>query len=270
VRYLGVDLAWGERARTGLAVLDSGGRLVHAATVKSDEEIVSFANTHAAGSGVAAIDAPLIVPNETGRRVAERLVAERFARFGAGPYPANRGNPLFWPVPRGARIAARLGWELDPSVRPGPGHWTTIEVFPHPACIALFGLSHILPYKNRHGRSVAVRTAAFAQLLGHIEEFLGRTLRPGGCARWREIRHAAAAAMRQADLERIEDEVDAVICAYLAWLWHRHPASCWVLGDGRGGYIVTPRLADHRAGAGGSVQPRAAGSPDRPGRVGPG
>jgi hypothetical protein len=55
---------------------------------------------------VAAVDAPLVVPNETGRRPCEALVGQWFARFGAGAYPANRGNPCFLPQPRGARLAA--------------------------------------------------------------------------------------------------------------------------------------------------------------------
>ena len=37
--FVGVDLAWGERKPTGLAVLDDKGRLVHVSTVRTDDEI---------------------------------------------------------------------------------------------------------------------------------------------------------------------------------------------------------------------------------------
>ena len=38
-RFLGVDLAWGERNRTGLAVLDGAGRLIASTAVHTDAEI---------------------------------------------------------------------------------------------------------------------------------------------------------------------------------------------------------------------------------------
>jgi len=243
VRYLGLDLAWGERARTGIAALDGDGRLVTCACVRSDGEIVAFAAEHAPGDCVLAIDAPLIVPNETGQRAAERLVAERFGRYAAGAYPANRASPLFNPVPRALRLADRLGCQTDPKAGAGPGKRVAIEVYPHSASIVLFGLDRRLPYKAKQGRSFAVRAEAFARLIGYVEDRLAEPLRAAGCQRWRELAALAAAARHPADIERIEDEVDAVTCAYLAWLWHANPPSCWVLGDVTTGYIITPRLA---------------------------
>ncbi len=43
-RYIGVDLAWGQRNRTGLAVLDDVGRLVESSSVRTDAEIVTIVN----------------------------------------------------------------------------------------------------------------------------------------------------------------------------------------------------------------------------------
>ena len=37
--YLGIDLAWADKQRTGLAVLDDEARLLHLSTVRTDEEI---------------------------------------------------------------------------------------------------------------------------------------------------------------------------------------------------------------------------------------
>jgi predicted RNase H-like nuclease len=244
VPFIGLDLAWGERARTGIAALDRDGRLVACACVRSDDEIIAFVARHAPGDCVLAIDAPLIVPNQTGQRVAERLIAQRFGRFAAGAYPANRASPLFNPVPRALRIARRLGCDPDPTAGAGPGKRVAIEVYPHSASIVLFGLDRTLPYKGRQGRAFAVRAAAFTRLIGHVGDRFADPLRPADCDRWRELAALASAASRPADIERIEDEVDAVICAYLAWLWHASPESCWVLGNVTTGYIVTPRLPD--------------------------
>lgn len=64
--YLGMDLAWGPRARTGLAALDPSGRLVASCSVRTDDEIAAFVAHHSPGETVAAVDAPLVVPNTTG------------------------------------------------------------------------------------------------------------------------------------------------------------------------------------------------------------
>lgn len=52
----------------------------------------------------------------------------------------------------------------------------------------------------------------------------------------------AGHATRQVDLDRIEDEIDAILCAHLAWLWHGQRASMLVFGDVASGCIVTPAL----------------------------
>ena len=40
MHFVGVDLAWGERKPTGLAVLDGRGRLLHVSTLRTDDEII--------------------------------------------------------------------------------------------------------------------------------------------------------------------------------------------------------------------------------------
>ena len=61
MHFVGVDLAWGERKPTGLAVLDDEGRLVHVSTARTDEEIVAALAPYVEGDCLVAIDAPLIV-----------------------------------------------------------------------------------------------------------------------------------------------------------------------------------------------------------------
>ena len=240
--YVGIDLAWGERARTGLALLDHDGRLVRSTSVRTDEEISDFLGVRDPGHRlVVAIDAPLVVPNETGQRPCEREVGARFARFHAGAYPANRANPAFRPQPRGARLADAFGWDMDPGATAGAGRSVAIEVYPHPAMIVLFGLDRVLPYKSRRGRDPGTRRLAFASLLGHLERVCGPRLDLSGNARWRDLRRVVEGATRQVDLERIEDEIDAILCAYVAWMWVNERDRMEVLGDFRHGYIVVPR-----------------------------
>jgi predicted RNase H-like nuclease len=239
-RYVGVDLAWGERNRTGLAVLDHVGRLLESVTVRTDDEIARFVDRHPTDTLVAAVDAPLVVPNDTGRRPCEAAVGELFGRFGAGAYPANRSRADFVPEPRGARLAARLGWEMDPTVRPAAGRRVCVEVYPHPAMISLFRLEYVIPYKVKRRRDLPSLKTSYARLLHHIENTCGAVLALPDSPRWRELRATAVGASRKSDLERIEDEVDAIFCAYLAWLWATDPDQMIVLGDYAAGYIVTP------------------------------
>jgi predicted RNase H-like nuclease len=244
VIYVGLDLAWGERARSGLAVLNEAGRLVESASVRSDEEIASFIDQHKSRTLVAAIDAPLVVPNQYGRRPCEALVSELFGRYRAGAYPANRGNPIFFPEPRGARLATRFGWDVDPSVRPAAGRSVAIEVYPHPAMVSLFSLELVIPYKGKRGRDIDGLKAAYEALFTNMEATCGELLALRSSGQWSALRSVAAAATRKFELEAIEDEIDAIFCAYLAWLWTTSNETMMVLGDFATGYIVTPAVPD--------------------------
>lgn len=237
--YLGIDLAWGERNRTGLAALDPGGVLVASTSVRTDDELAGFVEQHAPGEVVVAIDAPLVVPNATGRRDCESLVQAEFGRYDAGAHSSNRSHVWFDP-PRGETLARRFGWEVDPDVPPGAGRSVAIEVYPHPAMVTLFDLTRVLPYKNKPGRTTSSRRAAFSALLDAMEVLCDEPLRLSGCERWADIRAAAEEAERPMHLAAVEDEVDAIFCAYLAWLWGRRDPRLRVLGDVDRGYIVVP------------------------------
>ncbi|HEY1134039.1 MAG TPA: DUF429 domain-containing protein, partial [Nocardioides sp.] len=63
MHLVGVDLAWGERAPSGIAVLDERGRLLSTAAVTTDDEIDAVVAPYVAGDVVVAFDAPLVVRN---------------------------------------------------------------------------------------------------------------------------------------------------------------------------------------------------------------
>src|SRR5215210_3985075 len=101
MHFVGVDLAWGERKPTGLAVLDDEGHLLHVSAVRTDDEVVGTLAPYTAGGCVVAIDAPLIVANASGNRPAEAALNRDFARFDAGAHPSNTGKPEFRDGTRG-------------------------------------------------------------------------------------------------------------------------------------------------------------------------
>jgi predicted RNase H-like nuclease/ppGpp synthetase/RelA/SpoT-type nucleotidyltranferase len=243
VFHIGVDLAWGTKRPTGLAVLDESGRLVHVSTVHTDEEIQAALSSYAEGDCLVAIDAPLIVRNETGNRPAEQALNKDFARFDAGAHPANTGKPEFSGTPRGAALCHALGLDMNP--RSGRGR-RAIEVYPHPATVALFGLGRTLKYKQKPGRDLDLLRAELLALMGFIEGLAEGDppldLDGHGVSGWAELRRQVETATRKSQLRVAEDQVDAVVCAYVALFAARRPEATTTYGDLETGYIVTPTL----------------------------
>jgi predicted RNase H-like nuclease len=231
--YLGIDLAWSTRARSGLAVVDDTGRLLESTSVVTDADLKTWIGRWP-DLRVIGIDAPLIVPNELGSRECEQAIGRAFGQYDAGAYPSNRTNPLFDP-PRALRLAEHFGWHLDPG---NPTRPLALEIYPHAGMVGLFRLGRVLPYKARPTRSVADRKQAFHRMCDLFEELPALRLRESG--RWSELRQAMDEAQRPFHLARVEDEVDAIFCAHLAWLWDHRPGALQVYGDPVAGLIVAP------------------------------
>jgi predicted RNase H-like nuclease/ppGpp synthetase/RelA/SpoT-type nucleotidyltranferase len=238
MHFVGVDLAWGDRQPTGLAVLDEDAHLLHVSTVRTDEEIRTALTPYVEGPCLVAIDAPLIVTNPTGSRPAEQALSKDFRRFEAGTHPSNTGKPEFANGTRGARICKMLGLDMDP--RSGRRR-RAIEVYPHPATVVLFGLGKTLKYKAKPGRSLDLLRSELLLLMDHVERLVttDRT--------WRDLRTRVETATRKVDLRQVEDQVDAVVCAYVALFAERWPERTTTYGDLERGYIVTPTLPDAHA-----------------------
>ncbi len=237
---VGVDLAWGEKKPTGLAVLDERGHLVHVSAAGPDEEVVAALEPFVAGDCLVAVDAPLVVRNATGNRPAEAALNRDFARFDAGAHPANTGKREFSGVPRGARISSSLGLDMNP--RSGRSR-RAIEVYPHPATVALFRLGRTLKYKNKPGRTFEQLRGELLTLMGLLEGLVDATpAMDVRCPVWAALSAAAESAVRKSQLRVVEDQVDAVVCAYVALLAVRDPARTTTYGDFETGYIVTPTL----------------------------
>jgi len=239
--FVGLDLAWGENNQTGVAVIDSDGRLLHVGAAQDDASIEAAIAPYVSDECLVAIDAPLIVNNPTGHRPCEAALNRDFQRFDAGARPAYADKPEFRD-PRGARIATMLGLDMDPG---STASRRAIEVYPHPATVVLFELKKILKYKRGPFED---RHRELLQLMTLIEGLDGASprLRANRSVAWVELRRRVEAATRPGQLDRDEDPVDAVVCAYVALYWNNRPEDVTVYGDFATGYIVTPTLpTDH-------------------------
>ena len=237
MQVAGIDLAWGNRARTGVALTDERGALLKSASVTTDEQIADFL----ADSSVAviALDAPIIVTNPSGMRDCERDLSKDFRRFHAGTHPTNMSRPSMQPMPRAKRLVLEHGWSTDVELSPGPMSPVALEVYPHSSMVGLFGLDRVLEYKAKSGRTLEMRKAQFTELMGYIVRHCDETLRLAESSRWHELTDAAAEASKQSHFNLIEDEIDAIFCAYVAWVFATAPATLVTYGDPATGVIVT-------------------------------
>lgn len=254
MHFVGLDLAWGEKNSTGVAVVGADGRLLHIGAAQDDASIETAVAPYVSDDCLVAIDAPLIVKNPTGHRPCEAALNRDFHRFEAGARPAFAGKPEFID-PRGARIATALTLDMNPMSNSSR---RAIEVYPHPATIVLFGLEKTLKYKKG---SFEGRQSQLLRLMTLIERLDTATprLRVNHNVSWVELRKRVAAATRPGQLDRDEDPVDAVVCAYVALYSYHRPEDVTVYGDFATGYIVTPTLQPDLASP---PRRRAATQPD--------
>jgi predicted RNase H-like nuclease len=243
--FIGVDLAWSPRNPTGAAALrgDAGGaELIDHALLGDDRSIVDYVARHAGeGPAIVAVDAPLWVPNQDGRRPGETELGRAFGRYQAGAHPANRRLLAFDGVVRGEALVAALaqcGFTHAPEVVAGAPTRQVIEVFPHPAMVALFGLHRTLKYKAKPGRTADLRLGEWRRYQRHLDALAqdDPPLRGQAALTARDV-----AALRGRRLKDYEDQVDALMCAYIGLYAFRWGMSrCQVFGTFEGGYIFTP------------------------------
>lgn len=239
--FVGLDLAWGERRPSGIAVVDNDGRLVEVQAAGDDVSIAAILRPYVDDECLVGIDAPLIVTNPTGQRPAETALNRDFHRFEAGAHPANTGKPEFAGTPRAARICRALNLDMNPA---STSPRRAIEVYPHPATVVLFRLGRTLKYKQKQGRRVDVLRTELLRLMSEIEGLADADppLRVNDSDEWKALQRNVESAERKSELRRAEDPVDAVMCAYVALYATRRPDDVTIYGDYATGYIVTPTL----------------------------
>jgi len=211
---------------------DATSELVDERLLGSDDEILGWIAHRLGGPAVIAVDAPLLVPNEIGRRPYEAQVAKAYAAKKAGPHPANRtlladeSGTI-----RGERLAAALS-EFgfgDP--------WTgsdraLLEAYPHPTLIEVFDLPEPLLYKAKPGLGIAGRRPGLRRLSGLLAS-LHDAYPPLVAPRVR-----VSDTKRGAALKAIEDRLDVRICALLASQWARDQSRVPLFGDSVTGHIA--------------------------------
>ncbi|MFC4452719.1 DUF429 domain-containing protein [Deinococcus sonorensis] len=249
MQYIGLDLAWSSKNPTGAAVLSgdrTGAVLTETRLLGSDDEVLDFVAAQApAGPCLIAVDAPLAVPNLTAQRPGELALARVFGGYQAGAHPANREHLTRY---NGGQIRgevlverlARLGFVHDPAQVQQDEPRAVVEVYPHPAMVALFGLTRTLKYKRKR-QELARMHEDWATYHTHLAR-LDRAEPP--LSGLEPLLAHDPAALKGRQLKNHEDQVDAVMCAYIALYAHRFPERCELFGTLDAGYILTPTLKE--------------------------
>jgi predicted RNase H-like nuclease len=267
MKFIGIDLGWTSGA-SGLCCLswqDNHLKILDLTIHLETDKIFAWLDRWVSSNepALVAVDAPTLIPNATGMRLADKLTHKYFRQYHAGCYPANLSRPF-------AKRTVEFGLSLEErgflhavAIEPQKLGRYQIEVFPHPATVNLFKLDRILKYKK--GR-LAHRKAELIKLRTYIETVLPK-LEP--CLYFEKeqeaiaLRAGYAIANKTATniiptapylnlpiideliigsrLKEIEDQLDSLICAYVgAHWWYWGIEKNLVLGDFSTGYIIVP------------------------------
>ena len=257
--FIGVDLAWSENNPTGMAIFEGDkkkAKLLSTRLVLSDKEIIDYITESAKNKdALIAIDAPLIVPNEEGRRIAEEEVGYLFRKYNAGAHPANRRRlSSFTGKIRGEEISKLLekeGFKHDPKLKKFEKGRKFFEVYPHPSIVVLFNLDKILQYKAKPKRDYEFRWKEFKKYQKYMKDL--EKLRPSFVVS-KDILNKNVKKLKGKSLKNYEDILDAIFCSYIAYYSWANPEKCEILGNMKDGYILTPvfghmkkKLEDNRS-----------------------
>lgn len=241
---IGLDLAWSPRNRTGAAILEDHTLVAYSGVLGSNADIFAFVAPYLqdGGPAVIAVDAPLRVPNETGRRHCDQALSAEWRRFEAGALPSNRRLLAFAGEVRGETMVAHFAQvhgfvESAPIPHQGQGRYIC-EIFPHPAHVHFFKLPKTLKYKARGNRTHDQRLAEFARYQQLLTTLQHATPPLHGAT---DLLATDLTKLRGQALKAHEDTLDAVTCAYTAsYLWHHGPMFTRVYGSVAEGHILTP------------------------------
>ena len=171
-------------------------------------------------------------------RLPDKLTHKYFGKYHAGCYPANLSRPFAQRTVNFGNILSSKGFIHAPTITPQKIGRYQIEVFPHPATVNLFNLARILKYKKG---KLAEKKSELQKLLNYVTNILPK-LEPALNLNSIITLPAIPEKITTKQLKAIEDQLDSLLCAYIAaYWWYWGESKNLVLGDETTGYIVIPQ-----------------------------
>ncbi len=237
---LGIDAAWTETNVSGVALVEqmADGRWRCVAVAPSYQEFLTVekrsvnwerrteggrppaeallqAARRLLGIGASVslitVDMPLSLKAITGRRAADDEVSRHFGAAGCGTHSPSSIRPGCIANMLRAELT-QLGFPLATKGAAGRSP-RTLEVYPHPALLALTGRPRRLCYKASRVRSYWKNASAAERIANLIAEW--RTIRGRLMSRIDGVLLPSPRAARPRVLKRYEDALDALICAWV-------------------------------------------------------
>jgi pyridoxamine 5'-phosphate oxidase len=235
MRFIGIDFGW-KRQASGLALFSWNGHSLHLeelAVVEKPADIVEWVSSRAGADAVVGIDAPTVIPNDTGLREVDTICHKRFGRHHGGIYPPNRERDYWLRTTGFAASLAAAGFHHGDAMPPrASGRWQ-IEVFPNAATLHLFSVDRIIAPKNISFTQRRAELVKFREtLLDQLPRLTPRLAVSG----------VAAIPAFSRDIKPVISQIEAVLDAYIAaYWWYWGTARNEVLGDSTRGYVVIPQ-----------------------------
>jgi len=246
-RFIGVDLAWRPGTadhlanKTGVAVIDGDGQILDAGWTRGVQHTLGRADrTAGAGNAVMFVDAPLVVGNQTGQRLCETQVGQRYWRWKVSANTTNLHSPRLAGV-QFLRLAVPSGWRYsDGSIGPPSAGRFVSETYPYATLVGAAELGYDTerprykrkPRRLRAAQWRAERAASCDTLIERIGQLADAD--PPLLLQSHPVTKDLAgrpSPVSDAAYKHREDLIDALLCAWTASLWARHGFErCQVLG----------------------------------------
>ena len=255
MRVLGIDLAWADSTatrpanETGVVAVDVDGLIIDAGWTVGIDETTEWMLAHAADDTIAMIDAPLVVTNETGQRLCEKQVGQRYGRWKVSANSTNCSSKGLGGVALRQRLEG-LGWRYsDGHGGPPTSGRSVSECYPYTALVGAkeFGYDVERPVYKRKPKKMKVapfrvhRACVADDLIDRLDALSVADppllLRSPPAT---ESLLADPSPTEDHPYKHREDLIDAAICAWTGLLWLRHGYDrCQVLGETGAGLLAT-------------------------------
>ena len=253
MKFIGIDLAWTYKNETGLCILDGSGKIDYLdAQVYTDEDMVEIIKKYADEDLCIAVDAPLVLENETGAREADRLLSK--AKINGNQVKLFMANRNFfikhYKQVRGEVLAGKIKKALDDSGTRNTkfgflakdNQNTLIETFPTGIICGLFPEIYPVKYKVKGKVPYADSNAALHKILKRICQIERDENKVNGLIEhfdFEDKKNIREKVTRKTH-KHIEDKMDAFLSAYGLYSIYKGEADPLSFGEIHDGFITIP------------------------------
>lgn len=240
MKFIGIDLAWTYKNESGICVIDESGEvLILESAVFSDEDIVKIIKNYSDEILHIAIDAPLVVNNETGSRQAERDL-QRARIHGHRLFAFNSNRTFMTKAYKGIRgeVLSQLITKHLPNISIGMNEEgsSIIETFPTGIVSGLFPDIFPVKYKRKKGMTFEETVGQMVILIDRITMFEEENIIKG----FSEKLLVDETTITRKLHKHMEDKLDAVLCALGLYMIHKNLAEPRKFGTDEDGFILIP------------------------------